>query len=117
MELLFAFLVGHAVCDFVLQGEVMGSSKSRRGNGRAEHGPGFPPWYYWLAAHALTHGGAVYLVSGLWWLGAIESVLHAAIDHLKCEGWIGFHQDQALHLACKLVYVAVLTGAGGLIQF
>jgi hypothetical protein len=33
-------------------------------------------------------------------------VLHAAIDHLKCEGRLSFHQDQWLHVACKLGYVA-----------
>ena len=88
MELLFLFLVGHAVCDFVLQGEVMGTGKSRRRNLCAEYGPDFPPWYAWLAAHGLTHGGAVFLASGLWWLGALESVLHAGIDHLieKLDG-------------------------------
>jgi hypothetical protein len=112
MELLFGFLVGHAVCDFVLQGEVMGSAKSRKSGFGASYGPGFPPWYYWLGAHALTHGGAVYLVSGLWQLGAIESALHALIDHLKCEGRISFQQDQLLHFACKLTYVAFLSGVG-----
>jgi hypothetical protein len=115
MELLFGFLVGHAVCDFVLQGEVISVAKARHGDAHAQHGAGFPPWYYWLGAHALTHGGAVYLVSGRWELAAIESVLHAAIDHLKCEGVITFQQDQALHLACKLAYVAFLIAAGRLL--
>ena len=108
MELLFLFLVGHAVCDFVLQGEVMGTNKSRRKNSCAAHGPGFPPWYYWLSAHALTHGGAVFLIAGSWSLGALETVLHAGIDHLKCEERLSFNQDQALHLACKLVYLTLL---------
>jgi len=108
MELFFSFLVGHAICDFVLQGEVMGSGKSRRRNLRAEYGPEFPPWYAWLFAHGLTHGGAVYLVSGIWYLGVVESVLHVGIDHLKCEGRLSFNQDQALHFACKLGYLMVL---------
>ena len=109
MRILFLFLVGHAVCDFVLQGEVMGTSKSRRKNLPGERGPEFPQWYYWLAAHALTHGGAVCLIAGSWGLGLVETLLHATIDHLKCESRISVHQDQALHLACKLVYVALLT--------
>jgi len=108
MEFFFLFLVGHAVCDFVLQGEVMGGGKSRRKSLEEAHGPGFPPWYYWLSAHALTHGGAVYLVSGLWQLGAIESALHGLIDHMKCEGRLSFQQDQGLHAVCKLGYIAVL---------
>jgi threonine/homoserine/homoserine lactone efflux protein len=109
MQFLFLFLVGHAVCDFVLQGEVMGTSKSRRKGLASVHGPGFPPWYYWLGAHAFTHGGAVFLVSGLWQLGAIETVLHALIDHSEVRGRLSFNMDQGLHLVCKLVYVAVLT--------
>jgi Protein of unknown function (DUF3307) len=108
LEYLFLFVVGHAVCDFVLQGEVMGSAKSRRKSLQSVHGDGFPPWYYWLGAHALTHGGAVFLVSGLWGLGAIETLLHAAIDHLKCEGRLSFNQDQGLHFLCKVVYVVIL---------
>ena len=108
MKFLFLFLVGHAVCDFVLQGDVMGSAKNRRKALTSVHGPDFPPWYYWLGAHALTHGGAVFLITGLWQLGAIETVLHAVIDHSKCEGRIGFHLDQGLHLVCKLAYVAFL---------
>lgn len=108
MELLFLFLVAHAVCDFVLQGEAMGSGKNRRKESAAEHGPGYPPWYYWLGAHALTHGGAVFLISGLWPLGVLEALLHAGIDFSKCEGRLSFDQDQGLHLLCKLVYVAIL---------
>ena len=105
MATLFLFLVGHAVCDFVLQGEVMGTSKSRRKSLASIHGPGFPPWYYWLGAHALTHGGAVFLVTQSWPLGVLETLLHAGIDHMKCEEHISFNQDQVLHLACKLVYL------------
>lgn len=108
MERIFLFLVGHAVCDFVLQGEVMGNGKSRAKNAAGSHGDGFPRWYYWLAAHALTHGGAVYLITGAWWLGALEAGAHAAIDYLKCEGRISFDLDQALHVGCKLAYAAYL---------
>ena len=108
MELFFLFLVGHAVCDFALQGDAMGAAKSRRSKFAAARGPGFPPWYYWLAAHALTHGGAVFVIARSWPLAMLETALHAGIDHLKCEGRITFHQDQALHLVCKLIYVAVL---------
>src|SRR5262245_64246530 len=108
MEVAFALLAAHALCDFVLQPEAMGNGKSRARQRRNPPPPGFPAWYVWLSAHALTHGGAVYLVTGAWYLGAIESVLHAGIDHLKCEVRISFNQDQALHLLCKLAYCLVL---------
>jgi Protein of unknown function (DUF3307) len=112
MKFLFLFLVGHAICDFVLQGEVMGSAKSRRSGFAAGRGPGFPPWYYWLAAHALTHGGAVFLIARSVPLAALETLLHAGIDHLKCEERISIHQDQALHVACKVLYVALAPWLG-----
>jgi hypothetical protein len=108
MELMFLFLVGHALCDFVLQSETMGALKNRRKNVRTAHDPGFPPWYFWLSAHSLIHGGAVYLVTSSWHLGAVESIMHALIDHMKCEERITIHQDQALHVACKLIYVLIL---------
>lgn len=57
----------------------------------------------------MTHGGAVFLATGFWYLGAVESVLHAGVDHLKCEGRLSFAQDQACHLLCKAGYVLALT--------
>jgi hypothetical protein len=115
MILLFQFLIGHAFGDFVLQGEVMARAKNRNYAASAERGPGFPPWYYWLGAHALVHGGIVFAISGSVWLGLIETGLHAAIDFAKCEHRITFHQDQALHLICKVGYCVWLAGAGGLL--
>ena len=108
MELLFLFLVGHAVADFVLQPEAMGVNKSRRRYQSAQHPEGFPPWGIWLSAHALTHGGAATLACGDWTVGVLETALHAFIDHTKCEGRITFLQDQALHVLCKILYVLFL---------
>jgi hypothetical protein len=108
MELVFVLLVGHFVCDFVLQPDAMGRGKSRRMQRLSQPSPGFPPWQMWLSAHAFTHGGAVFLATGLWYFGAIETVLHAAIDHLKCEGKLSFGQDQACHLVCKAGYALLL---------
>ncbi len=104
MALLFQLIVGHALSDFALQRQVMAIAKSRHADIHNTSGKGFPPWYYWLLAHALIHGGAVYLVTGSAVLGAIETLLHSIIDFSKCENWINFHQDQALHLICKLAY-------------
>lgn len=101
----FQLIVMHAIADFVLQPESMGAGKNRHHdmhNNRA--GKNFPPWYYWLMAHALTHGGAVYLVTGSVILGMVETLLHGLIDFTKCEGRINFHQDQALHVVCKAAY-------------
>jgi len=104
MVLFFKLLIGHALADFVLQSDTMARAKDRHGDFAHTVSANFPPWYYWLGAHALVHGGVVYLVTGSALLGAIEVVLHATIDYAKCERWIGFHQDQAAHLVCKVGY-------------
>jgi len=108
MVLLFKFVIAHAFGDFVLQGEVMARAKSRRYVATAERGAGFPPWYYWLTAHALVHGGFVFAITGVAALGLVETLLHIVIDWLKCEHRISFHQDQALHLLCKVGYCVYL---------
>jgi hypothetical protein len=107
MESLFLLVAAHALCDFALQNEAMGRGKSRKRNPSGDEEPFFPPWYAWMSAHALIHGGAVALVTGSWALGALETGLHAWIDHMKCEDRIDFDQDQLLHLACKLGYVVL----------
>lgn len=104
---LFAALtLAHFVCDYPLQGDFLAKAKNR-----AAPIPGVP-WYQALGAHAAIHGGAVAIITGVWWLGALEFVAHATIDDAKCTGKIGFNADQAAHLACKVVWVgiAVLLG-------
>ena len=88
----------------MLQSDTMARAKDRHGGFGKSLGENFPPWYYWLGAHALVHGGAVFLITGSALLGFIEVVAHTAIDSAKCERWITFHQDQALHVLCKIGY-------------
>ncbi len=104
MTLFFQLLIGHALADFVLQSDTMARAKNRHSDFATNAGPNFPSWQYWIGAHALVHGGSVYLFTGSAILGLIEVVLHSAIDCAKCEHWIGFHQDQALHVICKVAY-------------
>jgi len=105
MTLFFQFLIGHAFGDYVFQRDIMARSKSRHAEIYATASSGFPGWYYWLLAHALVHGGAVFLISGSLVLGVVETVLHSIIDFGKCEHWYSIHVDQALHILCKLAYV------------
>jgi hypothetical protein len=109
LEVLFALVVAHGVCDFVLQPDAMGSGKNHRKNRADTNGSLFPPWPYWMGAHALTHGGGVYMVTGSVALGIIETALHATIDYAKCDERIGVHSDQLLHLGCKVGYALGLT--------
>jgi len=107
----FWLLVGHAVMDYPLQAGPIAVEKCRKSTTELQKAV---PWYYWLGAHALGHGGAVYLVTGSLSLGILESVVHWLIDFAKCEGWFGIHVDQALHVGCKVVwYVLVVQGVAG----
>lgn len=105
---MFALMVAaHCVADYPLQGEFLAKAKNRMAPV-----PGVP-WYQALGAHAAIHGGAVGLVTGSVWLGLCEAAAHALIDDAKCAGRLSYNRDQALHVACKAVWVAavLLTGA------
>lgn len=97
-RLLFALLVGHAMCDFPLQGEYLA-----RGKNHLAPLPG-SPWPILLAAHALIHGGAVALVTGSVSLGVVEAIAHAVIDYAKCDGRISYAGDQIAHVVCKIAW-------------
>ena len=101
----FALLVGHAVCDYPLQAGPMASEKCRRSTTPLQRSV---PWYYWLSAHAVIHGGAVGWITGSPSLGLAEAVVHWLIDFGKCEDWFGIHVDQALHVGCKVVWCVVI---------
>jgi hypothetical protein len=93
-----ALCVAHAVCDYPLQGDFLSRAKNR-----SAPIPGVP-WYQAMGAHALMHAGAVWWLTGLWWLGALEFFAHAVTDDAKCRGRLSFNQDQAIHIACKLLW-------------
>ena len=108
IALFFQFLVGHALGDYVFQRDIMATSKSRHAKIHETASSGFPGWYYWLSSHALVHGGLVFLISGSWVLGVIETLLHFVIDFSKCEHWISLNVDQLLHILCKIAYIFVI---------
>lgn len=99
-----ALLVGHALADYPLQGDFLARAKNR-----TAPIPGIP-WQQALGWHAVIHGGAVGLITGVWWLGVLETVIHAVTDDAKCRGKIGFNTDQAIHVACKVLWVAIAAG-------
>lgn len=94
----FALLMaGHFVADYPLQGDFLANAKQK--------GP-LRLWH--LFGHAAIHGGAVGLITGSLALGLIETVVHVAIDEAKTRGFTTFAQDQALHVICKALWVALL---------
>lgn len=125
LQLFAALMIAHAVCDYPWQGEFLAKAKSR-----VSPIPGFP-WWQALGAHALIHGGAVWLVTAVaivlsslaqghdlasafhaatlcFWLGALEFAAHAVTDDAKCNGRLSLNQDQAIHAACKALWVLVV---------
>lgn len=98
MNLLWLLLVGHAVCDYPLQGDFLA-----RGKNHKVPIPGIP-WWQCLIWHSMIHSGAVLLITGCLDLAIAEFCVHCLIDYGKCDGWFGFNFDQALHIACKLLW-------------
>lgn len=87
---------GHWLADYPLQSDFMAKAKVA-GPLRAYH----------LIAHAGIHSAVVLLVTGSIWLALAEWLLHTLIDEAKTRGIIDFAQDQALHLACKLLWLVL----------
>ena len=89
-------LAAHWVADYPLQGEFLSRAKAEG-----------PLRVYHLVAHEGIHGGAVEIVTGNVWLGLAEWLAHTIIDELKVRGWTSFALDQALHIGCKIVWLAI----------
>ena len=101
IELFFALMIGHAIADYPLQGDFLAKGKNHR-----NPIPGIA-WWIILPAHALIHGGAVWVVTGSSALGIAEVIIHCGIDWLKCDERTSFVTDQALHVACKVAWVLI----------
>lgn len=99
LTLFVALMVGHALADYPLQGDFLARAKNP-----AAPIPGVP-WWQAMAAHAVIHGGFVGALTGFWVLGVLEAMSHAMIDYAKCRGLVGYNTDQALHVACKALWV------------
>lgn len=102
LDILLLLIAGHALADYPLQGDFLSKAKNHK-----SPIPGIP-WYQALLSHSAIHGGMVGLITGSIWLGLAEFILHNLIDYGKCDGKITFNQDQALHIVCKLAWVAAM---------
>lgn len=103
----WALVLAHALADFPLQGEFLAVGKDRHADlGCVTGGKDWPRniWLYCLTIHSFVHSALVWLVSGSVILSLVEFVLHWLIDLAKNERLTGFYSDQALHIACKVVY-------------
>ncbi len=100
IETLILLLFWHALADYPLQGDFLAKAKNEN-----TAIPGIP-WWQAMTAHCVIHAGGVYVITGLWYLAAIEFVLHFLTDRAKCRGVIGFNADQFSHAAAKVAYAA-----------
>lgn len=103
MTMFWWMLVGHALCDYPLQGDFLARGKNHK---NPIHGI---PFYQCLFAHALIHAGAVSAITGSVVLGVAEFIAHVVIDFGKCDGRYGLNVDQALHFGCKVAW-AIIAG-------
>ena len=99
MEMLILLVCAHALCDYPLQGDFLSKAKNNR-----QPIPGVPAWQA-MSAHCAIHAGAVMLITGFWIFAVFEFVVHYVTDRAKCNGFIGYNQDQAIHVLCKAAYV------------
>lgn len=111
-QVFFWLVTGHFVMDYALQGNTMAMQKSPLPGGRDEALAKAVPWPYWMTAHALMHGAVVLVVTGSVALGLLEALIHGGTDLAKCYRKIGIHTDQAIHLACKVAWLAVWAYGG-----
>lgn len=105
IAMLWLLLVGHYVADYPLQGNFLALAKNAADPFRGV------PWWQAMFAHACIHSGAVLIVTGSLLLAGAELIAHFVIDHAKCCSRISFNVDQALHIACKVVWVGIYYGA------
>lgn len=106
IEIMFLLLVGHAVSDFALQPSIMAKLKSR--HNKPDWIPDgqkyVPTWFFWLSAHGLIHGGMVFLITDIVWLGIAEVISHMFFDFLKCENVTTPYWDQYYHFMTKVIW-------------
>ena len=112
MTILFWLLVGHSIADYPLQGDFLARGKNHRAPL-----PGVP-WWICLVNHAAIHAGAVAIATDSFGLALAEFFWHVVIDFSKSQGWFGegeqaFTIDQALHVACKVVWAAGVAAGFG----
>ena len=50
----------------------------------------------------------VYPITNSLLLGLVETTNHWLTDFAKCEGWIGMHQDQGIHISDKVGYAFLM---------
>lgn len=99
LPILSTLICTHYITDFGLQSEAMALGKA----GQLPAPPGVPTRTDWLIAHAAINAAGVLMATKSARAALGEFIIHILIDWVKGEGWLSYRQDQALHLACKII--------------
>ena len=101
LDLFLIMVFAHALADYPLQGDFLSKAKNHTNPIAGV------PWYQALFAHSAIHAGFVGVITGSMWLALAEFAVHTATDYAKCNGRISYNTDQAIHIACKLVWAVI----------
>ena len=104
-------LFAHVVMDYSLQTDWIGKGKNWNFNKWLPEKQTYEsgvPWYYIMAAHCIMHGGAVTILTGSVYMGLAETIIHFVADCLKCAKITNIHEDQAIHILCKVLWAGLL---------
>lgn len=106
-----ALIMGHMLGDYPLQGAFLASCKNRNTDSSIFFGSSTVPeglWIHALTAHSLIQAGIVWIITGSLAVTMVELVIHWITDFVRCEEWISFNMDQAIHVGCKIVFAFLL---------
>ena len=109
--LFLAMVMGHALGDYPLQGAFLASCKNRNSDSSVFFGGSDVPrgmWIHALTAHSLIQAGILWLISGSVVIATIELTVHWITDFIRCEEWISYTVDQAVHVGCKAIFAFLL---------
>lgn len=104
---LFYLIGAHFVFDFPLQGADTAMEKNNNSKSQLQ---AIVPWYYWMTAHCFMQAIPVAMITGSVALGLAEFVVHFVTDFAKCNRYLTLGQDQAIHIACKILWAALAAG-------
>jgi hypothetical protein len=101
-------MIGHALCDYPLQGDWLAKAKNHNPRIVLPNSPDEDISALAMLCHCAIHAGAVKLATGSWILAGLEMIAHWFIDLAKCERLLGYNADQLLHVACKFVWWIII---------
>ena len=105
ITIFFVLIFAHAVGDFAIQSDKMAILKNPNNMPASFAGMLSNEWWVWfLSAHAIIHGGLVFMATQSLLIGVLEVVVHWIVDLLKCKKFLTIKTDQYLHIISKVIW-------------